>query len=346
MGNAARAGRPRGVAGRPRRRGGRSRDRARPRRPRDHAVAQPDRAVPAILAAARPARAGVPCLGGPWREPWRHRQPRRRRGNAGAARGARPAARLPRLRQLQARAGDGEDPRVRARAADGGLGAGAGAGRGRRRGARGDAARGRRQRTARAVGLALLRRDPPVARARPRRREPEAVFRPRHHARGGVRRGRAAVRPAVRAGRGRPLPPRRTGLGGPARRSAHGGVHRRLLRASVEAVGRLVHHVPGPEQARPRGAADRGQRLQLRQGAGRRAEPADLRRCPHAVPRDGARAARAALGRDLRVRLGDVGGARLRGTAQPALRALAGNPRGPGGARASRRAPARRCRQS
>ena len=45
------------------------------------------------------------------------------------------------------------------------------------------------------------------------------------------------------------------------------------------------------------------QRLQLRQGAGGRAEPADLRRRAHALPRDGPRAARAALGRDLRVRL-------------------------------------------
>ena len=42
------------------------------RRPRRHAVAQPDRAVPAVLAAPRPARAGVPRLG-------RARRERRRR---------------------------------------------------------------------------------------------------------------------------------------------------------------------------------------------------------------------------------------------------------------------------
>ena len=45
--------------------------------PRRHPVAQPDRAVPELLAAARPARAGVPRLGGARRERRRDRQPRR-----------------------------------------------------------------------------------------------------------------------------------------------------------------------------------------------------------------------------------------------------------------------------
>ena len=46
-------------------------------RPRGHAVAQPDRAVPAVLAAPRPARDGVPRLGRARRERRRDRQPRR-----------------------------------------------------------------------------------------------------------------------------------------------------------------------------------------------------------------------------------------------------------------------------
>ena len=92
----------------------------------------------------------------------------------------------------------------------------------------------------------------------------------------------------------------------------------------------------GQTQARRRGAADRAQRLQLRQGAGGRAEPADLRRRAYAVPRDGPRAARAAVGRDLRVRLGDQRRAGLRRAAEPALRALAGDAGGAGGACAAR----------
>ena len=68
-----------------------------------------------------------------------------------------------------------------------------------------------------------------------------------------------------------------------------------------------------------------------------RAEPADLRRRAHAVPRDGPRAARAAVGRDLRVRLRDERRARLRRAAEPALRALAGDAGGAGGACAARR---------
>ena len=105
----ARAGRPRGPAGRPRRRGGGGGRGAGPRRARGHAVAQPDRAVPAVLAAARPARAGVPRLGGARRERRRDRQPGDRRRDAQLARGAGAAARLSGLRRVQARDGDGED---------------------------------------------------------------------------------------------------------------------------------------------------------------------------------------------------------------------------------------------
>ena len=147
----------RGLPGRPRRRRGGGGGRARPGRPRRHAVAQPDRAVPAVLAAPRPARAGVPRLGGARRERRRHRQPRRsspRRWRC--ARSGRGCSAI-RLRLLQARARDGEDARGGARAADGGLGAGAGAGRGGRRAARGDDARRRRQRPSPGTGATTRR---------------------------------------------------------------------------------------------------------------------------------------------------------------------------------------------
>ena len=138
------------------------------------------------------------------RERRRHRQPRGGRRDAGAARGAGAAARLPGLRLLQAGAGDGEDARGGARPPAGGLGAGAGAGRGGCRAAGGADARRRDQRPARALGLALLRGDPPGARARLRRGGAEALPAARRRARGRVRRGRAALRaelPPVRRAR-------------------------------------------------------------------------------------------------------------------------------------------------
>ena len=99
------------------------------------------------------------------------------RARAGAA------PRLSRLRELQARAADGEDARGGARPPDGGVGAGAGAGRGGRREARRDDARRRRQRPARAVGLALLRGEARGGRARPRPGDAEAVPRARQRRR-------------------------------------------------------------------------------------------------------------------------------------------------------------------
>ena len=77
-------------------------------------------------------------------------------------------------------------------------------------------------------------------------------------------------------------------------------------------------------------APARAQRDELQQGRGRRADAAVLRRCPHAVPRVRARAARADVGRDLSDDLRHRRAAGLRRTALAALRALArpaGDPR-------------------
>jgi peptidyl-dipeptidase Dcp len=91
----------------------------------------------------------------------------RRRGPR-PARGAREAPWLSRLRRLQARDRDGGQRRTRARASHGRLGPRPPRGRGRCRGARGDDARGRRERPAGTLGLALLRREAAQGRARSR----------------------------------------------------------------------------------------------------------------------------------------------------------------------------------
>ena len=72
-------------------------------RPRRHAVAQPDRAVPAVLAAARPARDGVPRLGRARRERRRDRQPRDRRRDCWRCATSGRGCSATRLRRLQAR---------------------------------------------------------------------------------------------------------------------------------------------------------------------------------------------------------------------------------------------------
>ena len=130
--------------------------------PRGDALAQPRRALPPVLAPPRPARAGLPRLGGARRERRRARQPRRGGRDAGAARGAGAAPRLSRLRLLQARARDGEDAAGGARPPDGGLGPGAGARRRRRRAARGADARRRHQRRRSSPGTGAT--TPPSAR--------------------------------------------------------------------------------------------------------------------------------------------------------------------------------------
>jgi hypothetical protein len=75
------------------------------------------------------------------------------------------------------------------------------------------------------------------------------------------------------------------------------------------------------KKAGRRGAAHRGQRLQLRQGGPRAAV---LRRRADAVSRVRPRAAPDAVGRDLWLDQRAPRGARFRGTAEPALRTLAG----------------------
>ena len=69
--------------------------------------------------------------------------------------------------------------------------------------------------------------------------------------------------------------------------------------------------------------ADHRQRAELRARGGGPADAALHRRCAHAVPRVRARAARAAVGRDLSVALGHERDARFRRAAVAALRALA-----------------------
>jgi peptidyl-dipeptidase Dcp len=144
-----------GVAGlrRPRRgrRGGEGR-----RRAGGDAVAVADRAVPAILAAPRPAREGLKA--------WAARG-----ANGGETDNRAIAAEILALRderakllgyeisRLQAGNRDGQDADRGARPADGGLGAGEGRAEADADGADRDDARRRRQRPAGAVGLALLR---------------------------------------------------------------------------------------------------------------------------------------------------------------------------------------------
>ncbi len=91
-----------------------------------------------------------------------------------------------------------------------------------------------------------------------------------------------------------------------------------------------------PAQARrARGAPDRRQRDELRQGRARRAGAAQHRRRAHAVPRVRPRPARAAVQRDLSDGVRHQRGARLRGAALAALRAL---DHAPAGAQAVRQA--------
>ena len=86
--------------------------------------------------------------------------------------------------------------------------------------------------------------------------------------------------------------------------------------------------------------------MQLRQGAGRRADAAELRRRPHAVPRVRPRAARPSLRRHLSDDLRHQRRHRFRRAAVAALRALAGAARGAAALRAALPRPASRCRRS
>jgi peptidyl-dipeptidase Dcp len=139
--------------------------------------------------------------------------------------------------------------------------------------------------------------------------EVKPYLRARRDDRGGLRRRRAALRALLRAGRGAALPP--DARAWEVRRGErHMGVFvGDYLRAPLEAVGGLVLLVPQPAPPRRRGAADRDQRVQLRQGAAGREDAAHLRRRAHALPRVRPRAAQPDVGRDLRVRRGDQRGA-------------------------------------
>ena len=137
---------------------------------------------------------------------------------------------------------DGEDAGGGARAADGRSGRRRGRAPRRERDALQELiARGGRQRRARAVGLALLRREAAQARARPRRGRAQAVPPARRDRRGGLRHRRAAVRPrASPSSQDAPLyhPDVRV-WEVHARRPAHRPLPRRLFRPALEAQRRL-----------------------------------------------------------------------------------------------------------
>ena len=180
-------------------------------------------------------------------------------------------------------------------------GAGAQAGAGRARpAAEGGAVRGR-QLQARRLGLAPLRREGAQGALRRRRSRDQALPAARQRDRCGLRRGRQAVRRDLQGAQGPArLSPGRARLRGARQgRQARRAVLRRLLRAAVQALGRLDVGLARPVQARRRGDADRRQRHELRQGCAGRAVAAQPRRCAHAVPRVRARPARPAVERDL-----------------------------------------------
>ncbi len=107
------------------------------RRRRDHALALAHRALPHLLRAARPARAGMARLDDARRASRRERQPRHRRRDPGAAPRAGAAARLRVVCRLRACRHHGRHAGSGDLAADAGLAAGDRPGRGRARGARG-----------------------------------------------------------------------------------------------------------------------------------------------------------------------------------------------------------------
>ena len=182
------------------------------------AVALLRRAVPEELGPARPAREGLQGLHRPRRQWQRQRQQRGHRRDPGAARGEREAPGLSDLRRLSARGLHGQDAGGRARPAGAGLEAGAGAGARRPRRAAGADRGGGRQFRARALGLALLRREAPPAQSQFRRRRDQALSRAGPHDRGRLRLRHAPVRHHLRRAQGHPgLASRRPGLGGQGR---------------------------------------------------------------------------------------------------------------------------------
>ncbi len=257
-----------------------------------------------------------------------------------------PAARLRVVCRLRARRHHGRHAGGGDLAADAGVAAGDRPGRGRARGARGARPLARRAGDDRALGLALLRREGAPGPLCARRGRGQALLPAGAHHRGGVRLRRAPVRPELRRPpRDRGLSPGREGLrGARRRRRADRPVPARQLRPADQAQRRLDELVPAAveERRQPRrclGAADHRQQQQLRQGRARRADAAQLRRRPNALPRVRPRPARAALERHLRAALGHQRAARLRRAAVAAVRALA---RGARGAQAPCPAPSHR----
>ena len=299
---------------------------------RDHAVALADRAVPHLLRAARPARAGLARVDVARRARRRARQPRRRRARSSrcatsrracTATPATPTTRSPtRWRGTPAavtalleqvwRAGAARAPQDEreALAALALL-----ARRERRRSSPGTGATTPR-RCARCATTSTRREVKPYF---PLERMVAAAFdcaarlfgislrRARRHRRLPPRR-RASTRCAAPTARRRPLPARQ-------------------LRAADQAQRRLDERVPrcsrGTAARRRAGAADHRQQQQLREGRARRADAAQLRRRAHAVPRVRPRPARAAVERHLRAALGHQRAARFRRAAVAAVRALA-----------------------
>ena len=169
---AARRGRSRRPAGFRARGGARRRRGARPaRQARHHAVPLQRRALPAVLGPARPAREGLRAPGSRAARAAARPTTARSSPRLRAARRAGAAARLPDLRGLPARRHDGQDAGRRARPARRGLGAGARAARARSATPCRRWSRRRAATSARAVGLALLRREAAQGALRPRRGE-------------------------------------------------------------------------------------------------------------------------------------------------------------------------------
>ena len=176
--------------------GGADGQRARPQgQARHQPVALQHRAVPAVLGAARPARAGVQGLAAARRQRRQDRQPQDRRRDPEPAGRARAPAGLQDGGRRGARVHHGQDAGQRAQAADGGVEAGAQA-RAPRSATQlqaGRAGRGR-QLQAGGLGLALLRREGAQDQVRRRRGGGEALPAARQRHRRRLRRGHQAVR--------------------------------------------------------------------------------------------------------------------------------------------------------
>ena len=212
--------------------------RARARRLCRDLVTVERRAVPAILQPPRFARKDLPRLRHARRQ-WRaDRQQSQYRRNGAAARRARQAARLCRLRPLPARRRHGEDAGRGAQSPRNRMGAGARPRpRRSRRHAEADRRR-RRQLQARRLGLALLRREASPEDLRFRRSRDQALSQSRSPDRSRLLHRAAPVRPELHAAHRRAgLASRCAGLGGQGQGRQRGRpVLRRLLRRARQSA--------------------------------------------------------------------------------------------------------------